>query len=124
MMREIKFRAWDNAGNMWHDVATFQNEPYVWNYEETSLVPLFSDLQVKMNGNPILMQFTGLKDKNGLQYIYEGDIIGVDGTVKGNKYENESLLQDKTNLIIEGFGTKSWWATYKEAVARRCQDSE
>jgi hypothetical protein len=70
------------------------------------------------------MEWAGLKDKNGLINIYEGDIIGVDGTMRGNKYENPSLLQDSTNLTVEGFGTKNWWPTYKEAVVRGCKDSE
>ena len=31
-MREIKFRAW--AGKqMWTDVAVFNNDAYVWNYD-------------------------------------------------------------------------------------------
>jgi len=51
--REIKFRAWINE-KMWHfDIK--ESAGYVWH-----------------KGN--LMQYTGLKDKNGKE-IYEGDIV-------------------------------------------------
>ena len=60
-MREIKFRAWDGK----------------------ALIPLFSingqTGEVVYNGvvkEYPLMQYAGLKDKNGVE-IYEGDILGV-----------------------------------------------
>lgn len=104
MSREIKFRAWDGL-RMTTTGIQFNNST-----GELVFIP---------KGK--LMQFTGLKDKNGLEDIYEGDIIDVNGLKKGNVYENE---QEATDLVIEGFGTKTWVSTYQEAMERGCKNAE
>lgn len=57
-MREIKFRVWDNLD--------FMSQPFT-----------LQDLQekkIQFTSECILMQYTGIKDKNGKE-IYEGDIL-------------------------------------------------
>ena len=59
-MREIKFRAWASLTKVMIDEETIFNN--FKGYAE--------------NKNYILLQFTGLKDKNGVE-IYEGDLLQV-----------------------------------------------
>lgn len=59
MNREIKFRAWNKKLNK------FAND-WTWNDVDGVLTPYHEDC--------VLMQFTGLHDKNGKE-IYEGDIV-------------------------------------------------
>ena len=73
-MRDIKFRAWDSHinGMVSNDcLAVVAGEPaYIMEQNEGSLVSSFRQ-------DMILMQFTGLLDKNGVD-IYEGDICEFD----------------------------------------------
>ncbi len=70
-MREIRFRAWDNKNQrMYYDVGIFPNQcktPMSISSDGLFYHPLHSQFGK-------LMQYTGLKDKNGKE-IYEGDII-------------------------------------------------
>ena len=102
-MREIRFRAWDKKTK-----SMFNNAYVDLNYGK---------LELQMVKDAILLQYTGLKDKNGKE-ICEGDIVDLgDGAevkwsqetgawivgdwllckkiveIIGNVYENPELLE-------------------------------
>lgn len=90
MQREIKFRAWDKRVNEMHQVHGLTPDT-LWLSGKAYPI-IFHPLE-----HFVLMQYTGLKDKNGKE-IYEGDVVRVTDE-DGDMYwtdtaGNEHLVSD------------------------------
>ena len=117
-MREIKFRAWDkDNGNMYYSDKEEDNgeKPIWWEINKDGIK--FGEMEFDQWYDPddkqmhehvpnqILMQYTGLKDKSGVE-IYEGDIIKLNWeTIKMEGYVKQQdngewiFYKDKGNFL-------------------------
>lgn len=90
-MRTIKFRAWDLKRKEFNDCLRMNLDGSKIEEDDYGNLP-------NLKNDIILMQFTGLKDKNDTD-IYEGDIINYIRNV--DETFNDTYWQEKGGCIIE-----------------------
>jgi hypothetical protein len=86
-MREIKFKVWDKKYGHFNDIIL--ELPRELNEDWTGL----------NYGDLVLLQYTGLKDKNGKE-IYEGDVIDTDTMKAVVEYRVDSFMCGNTTLLF------------------------
>ena len=108
MNREIKFRAWDEKHKL-----------MVWNprFDVTAHPDGSVDYRA---GTKTLMQYTGLKDKNGKE-IYEGDVVKTHpGTDKRIKFLDtvEKIEFREGSFIVQGITILGQWNELSKEIHR------
>src|SRR4030065_358347 len=101
MNKEIKFRAWHKDDKIMSPVIDIGFHDIYGTYKDSGILQIiiynqFKEKRFSNTEDCILMQYTGMKDKEGKK-IYEGDIV------KEGREGNIHLVQTTNDTIGFGF---------------------
>lgn len=115
MNREIKFRAWHKDLKKMFKIGQITLEKGIWNFEPNDRD--FIGMSIPYQPSFVLMQYTGLHDKNGKE-IYEGDIVKIkyrDEDIGKVIYEHNGFSIDVTNMN-KNYGRVSFVNNFMEVI--------
>jgi len=121
-MREFKFRAWDKLNKEMIENIWIAPE---YNWELFSDNDALCERGKAKEDQIILMQYTGLKDKNGKE-IYEGDICkngDMDSNAHCYNYRIEELRWDTESAMFSGWNYNTGGMTC-EVIGNICENPE
>ncbi len=102
-MRKIKFRAWDLAHKLMYTMEELLDENHV---NPDVLRDCLEQPGDGYDEDTVLMQFTGLHDKDGVE-IYEGDVVKTDNKHLQVIYQFASFSLGNGEFLEEfGYGLK------------------
>jgi uncharacterized phage protein (TIGR01671 family) len=99
-MRELKFRVWDVETKRFFKTDYNEHLSVAISVDGKTLYQNYVGGDKEIGKDVIIQQFTGLKDKNGVE-IYEGDIVNV----YSEEFENENF----TGKVIFDEGSFLTW---------------